>query len=893
MFVQLRAKTCSSHSVLAKIPGRLVLIRDLFICLFVLAIYSGLVMMGITQVHMEENYVDALVSASLRMVRKGLPVEVQCLGLRMVQHLVYFRKKELSSTQYADLRKVLVGSLDDLVLKDATTVSDNPMGSTANPKENNKHKRCLLVVLAVNINLRSLAAMETDSVIGKVGEGNLSPLSNITSNSARSSDRSSGIWNETSCSSVFEDCDYVPFMNYPGSISDIINACKEFVEVAEPAMLVNAEMMSSHQKNASLLLMEHNVISQAFLAVISYSGIHQHVELIPCLLSLLNKIWTLPEWRSEYLQHGSGLTCLFSDGQFLKMVHYVVRFCEVKIRRDCTKVFTASKSCEPCIVTFVWLILPLILELLQCIHWLWNSSIAYTLSEVLERAKYPDASFQFEHKAKLFLISDREGSQEKDTRELIEGIRESGYSVIGLCASIEGAFSWLLNRTITAALLSDLASLEFRHLGKLIKLTVIPLVKNCPRKFWKELVDNFLGKLLRLCASILHSAWFELLHRGRAGASYYFGKLSGVEGRIKTLERDILLEFTHEVSGLLEVIALTEQSRELSLEDKVAISFQDSMPSTSLLRYLVINDCFGFLRMSLFGYFVDDASTAKAIPFCHALVCLAVGSNDARLRIFILDNLLPCLIQHLDSKLPCAIRSLKFELSSSGSDNASKGLVVLCQELYGYMLNCGYVQTQALIGGDKNGDDFQNSFEVWLGWQKENFRAKACSAASRELSFGYLWKWEFEDECHRYLSLYIDMLLEVDATSEFEEDIYADKACLFEKLRPEFRDKYAINSHEHPYMRTISSIQCRKFYSMAPVLHKRKICNLVHQLIKLKPYIKVSDYRNGVIYRLKRNSEIPAEFSDCVLLSVELLLSVLFFWEPIFHPMIREVTYGT
>ena len=82
--------------------------------------------------------------------------------------MIYFRKKELSSTQFADLRKALVGSLDDLVLKDATTVTGDPMGSTANPKENNKHKRCLLVVLAVNINLSSLAAMETDTVIGDV-----------------------------------------------------------------------------------------------------------------------------------------------------------------------------------------------------------------------------------------------------------------------------------------------------------------------------------------------------------------------------------------------------------------------------------------------------------------------------------------------------------------------------------------------------------------------------------------------------------------------------------------------------------------------------------------------------------------------------------------------------
>ena len=45
-------------------------------------------------------------------------------------------------------------------------MSSGSMASTANPKENNKHKRCLLVVLALNIDLSSLAAMELDNVIG-------------------------------------------------------------------------------------------------------------------------------------------------------------------------------------------------------------------------------------------------------------------------------------------------------------------------------------------------------------------------------------------------------------------------------------------------------------------------------------------------------------------------------------------------------------------------------------------------------------------------------------------------------------------------------------------------------------------------------------------------------
>lgn len=94
------------------------------------------------------------------------------------------------------------------------------------------------------------------------------------------------------------------------------------------------------------------------------------------------------------------------------------------------------------------------------------------------------------------------------------------------------------------------------------------------------------------------------------------------------------------------------------------------------------------------------------------------------------------------------------------------------------------------------------------------------------------------------------------------QDIYLDKACLLQKLRPEFRAKYVINSCEHPHMQSISYIQqvrisiylpasyfCmmsnvlfflkQKFYSMATVVRNRTICNLVRQLIKLKPYIKV------------------------------------------------------
>lgn len=271
---------------------------------------------------------------------------------------------------------------------------------------------------------------------------------------------------------------------------------------------------------------------------------------------------------------------------------------------------------------------------------------------------------------------------------------------------------------------------------------------------------------------------------------------------MNTLERDILLEFTRDFSGLLQVVALPEQNRALSLLD-VAQDI-DSMRPTSLFRYLVMNDVFGKLRMSLFGYFVGDAATAKAIPFCRALVCLAVDSKDARLRVFIMDNLLPCLIQRLDDKLPCAIWRLKCELNSSASNvssdklnlsatnNVHRDLVVLCQELY----TCAYVQNQA-FWSDRNSCNAETSFEVWLRCQKENFRAKAYSATAKEVPLGNPWQWELEYECERYLSAYIDMLRVLDETDHFAEHIDVDKESLFQKLSPDLRSNYAINSCAH------------------------------------------------------------------------------------------------
>jgi exportin-5 len=255
------------------------------------------------------------------------------------------------------------------------------------------------------------------------------------------------------------------------------------------------------------------------------------------------------------------------------------------------------------------------------------------------------------------------------TKALLEGTRPRVYNVLGMCASVEGAYSELLDSlTVQDFLTNYIGPMELRHLAKVIRLVAIPLVKNCPCKFWKPWMVDFLGPILRECEYRLDFISFDLLHKGGTGKPYFYGKLVGSDTQIKESEQKLLLAFTRQVWDLLRVLALTEQNMESA--------------SSSLLSFLLRPDCFRRMRMSLFGYFVDDETTKKAIPFCRSLTLIAI--DDMSVRHSIVNDLLPCLIQCLDNQLPCAIQRLRRKLGSSTTASASKDLEALCEEWYNH-----------------------------------------------------------------------------------------------------------------------------------------------------------------------------------------------------------------
>ncbi|XP_073357334.1 uncharacterized protein [Aegilops tauschii subsp. strangulata] len=310
------------------------------------------------------------------------------------------------------------------------------------------------------------------------------------------------------------------------------------------------------------------------------------------------------------------------------------------------------------------------------------------------------------------------------------------------------------------------------------------------------------------------------------------------------------------------------------------------MAPSSFCRFLLHHNFFEKLRMSFFGYFVDDKAAIKALHFCRYLIQLAVSTNDVRLERLIVDDLLPCLIWRLDNELQCATQSLRHESGSSTDGSVDKELHALCEDLYVYLVKDS-------DGEDKESRRAENNYTSWLENEMENLRVKAGSAA-KELLEGSDWNWEFEDEFQRYLPAYMEMLEQVDSMDVSDERDYLKEEALLQKLRPEFRSKYGINSCEHPYMLTISSLRQQQFYSMNGLIYQREKNKFLSKLIILKPYIKVSDCSSDIIRRLRDKSEIQYELPEWALLpSVDFLHTVLLLWEPVYHPLIRQSHMAT
>ncbi|XBI75780.1 hypothetical protein VPH35_069106 [Triticum aestivum] len=442
--------------------------------------------------------------------------------------------------------------------------------------------------------------------------------------------------------------------------------------------------------------------------------------------------------------------------------------------------------------------------------------------------------------------------------------------------------------------------MEFRHVSKLIDLFVLPLVKCYPRELLGEWILKLLLPLLTECGYALSDAWLNLLNEGQGYDRLYlahsFGYLGGSEERVKKLQGCLLLDMTRKVSKLLGVLASVEPNDALMCLDLLpgstvkTASLCDSKcaATNSVVGYTILDDWFmRMLNMNLFGSWVDGEATMDVLPFCHALVQVAVATKHVKLRRFIVDAMLPATIKRLCDDLPCAvqqtIRKLSCHLNPSKSKKATEDLWVLCEEIYKV-----FIQNPDFTAEGPDRENTGDRFKNWFSRQNQELLVKSSCPIPEDFPVN-LWNWELEDEFQRYLPIYVDILYEADAMDcpEYE---YPCQSTLFEKLRPEFRLEHGISNSLDGHVRIICNMVHRKLPAAWSEMHSRQMDEWLCKLISSKHYITDSNKRHSAMARFMEDLPIDAKLSP---LDVKDAIAtfynvILYYLEPKFHPLIRE-----
>uniref|UniRef100_A0A0E0MWA1 Uncharacterized protein n=1 Tax=Oryza rufipogon TaxID=4529 RepID=A0A0E0MWA1_ORYRU len=488
-----------------------------------------------------------------------------------------------------------------------------------------------------------------------------------------------------------------PFLrHYPDAVACIVNKLFEIL-TSLPITIQNiADTMAYLQGEGRLLRAEHNHLCEAFLVMASSAGIQQQQEVLAWLLEPINKMWTQVEWQNAYLSDPSGLTHMFADSQFMWSIYHNITLFEKALKRGGSK---KSASAPQALATTV---------LLRCIHMLWAEPFSQSLAGEVKAAKSMTVAEQTSllgetnkltkgqvASADGLLDVQREGESKENTiRNWLRGIRDSGYNVIGLSASLgDPFFRCIEGSSITAALMENVQAMEFRHLRQLIHLVIIPLVKYCPPELWRMWISNLLQPLFVHCQQALDFSWSSLLREGRAKVPDNFGNLSGSDLKVEVMEEKLLRDLTREVCSVLWVLASPGLNSGLpSLEqlgpaNRINSSLKDLelFVSSSITGFLMLNvsTAVPALRITVEVFsWTDSEAVTKIIPFCGALIHLAVATNRAELSQFVAKDLFSSILH-----------GLSVELNSITSSE----LVGLCREIYIYLSDRDPAPRQVLL----------------------------------------------------------------------------------------------------------------------------------------------------------------------------------------------------
>ncbi|XP_057515729.1 protein HASTY 1 [Amaranthus tricolor] len=491
-----------------------------------------------------------------------------------------------------------------------------------------------------------------------------------------------------------------------------LQICTSFIRIAKvadksllPHMKGIADMMAKLQNEGHLLRGEHNLIGEAFLIMASAAGVQQQQEVLAWLLEPLSRQWIQQDWQNSYLSEPLGLVNLCANTPLMWSIFHTVTFFEralkrSRIRKNNLPTITNEAPVQPMAPHLSWMLPPL-LKLLRSIHSLWSPTVIQSLPGEVKAAliisdvertsllgevntKAPKGPLGFADGSLTDMSREAYGEpNEKDIRNWLRGIRDSGYDVLGLSTTIGDAFFQCLDiDSVALALMENLLSMEYRHLRQLIHLVIIPLVKSCPPNLWGTWLEKLLHPLLLRTYQALNSSWSSLLNEGSAKIPDVCNIAGGSDLKVEVMEEKLLRDLTREVCGLLSALAspglntglpILEHSGHVTRIDASSLKDLDVFASTSAVGFLLKHKHLAVPALQIcLGAFqwIDSEAMTKVCSFCGVIVLLAILTNNVELREFVSKDLFYAAIQGL------ALESNAFV----GSD-----LVNLCREIFIYL----------------------------------------------------------------------------------------------------------------------------------------------------------------------------------------------------------------
>lgn len=510
---------------------------------------------------------------------------------------------------------------------------------------------------------------------------------------------------------LFELLTSLPFVIQDPSTSAARRArlqiCTSFIRVARaakesllPHMKGIASTMTYLQKEGALNRAEQNLLAEAFLVMAASAGVQQQQEVLLWLLEPLSNQWTQPEWQDTYLTGPDRLVSLFSETQVMWSIFHTMTFFEKALKRSGFRKSSqnlengskTNSAAHPMSSHLPWMLPPL-LKLLRAIHSLWSSSVSQALpgevkaGMIMSDAEKSSLLGEGKHKLPKGALTFPDGSQFDVSKEAgpdaiesirswLRGIRESGYSILGLSATLGDSFFRSVDpSSLSIALMENIQYMEFRHIKQMLHFALIPLIKHCPMDLWNSWLEQLLYPLLLHIPNALSSSWSSLLQEGKARTPDLLGIQAGSDLKAEVMEEKLLRDLTREICSLFSTLAVPGLNPGLPPLEQANASLRDldAFAQSSLVGFVMNKETLAVPALKIcveaFGW-TDSESMSKVSSFCGVVIHLAVLTTNAQLREFVCKDLFSAVIRGLTLESNAII---------------SADLISLCREIFVYL----------------------------------------------------------------------------------------------------------------------------------------------------------------------------------------------------------------